>query len=258
MPETPRHCVPWIRWEEITLAAYGFKNSTPSRFRNSTEDDVSIDALLFDANGNIGVELRWGKRGKPLAMEDFIDFRALSDGIIMNQATDGSLALWKFRQPVLFSPKQTLVVSFQDTTAGARVANVILTGRDTVSGEPAILTDRVEIVASGQAEANPQTRQIHPVEVSSFGLYLEETGTAAKMRGLKVRVSGGALPSWSLDLVPASLVFPHRNGAASVLLLDEPIRLGRGETLDFEVRETAGGTPSVQMSAIGRSLDRRS
>jgi len=258
MAEEKSKVTPWVRWEDVTISANGFQNTDQSRFRNESDADVLVSRFLFDSLGNTGLELRFGKRGDPLYLDDFVDARALNNAEYMNQVTDSSWMLWRLDQPFFLAPRQGFTITLQDTVVGgARYANVLLIGFDLKTHEPIVLAERVTIPDGGQAEANPQSKQKHPVLITAVQIYLEETGTAALMRGLKVKVEGGAMPAWSKDAVPASVCFPERNGAAQVFKPANPVILKPGQTFDFEVRDTSGSSNEVYIGVVGYRLDRR-
>jgi len=218
-----------------------------------------VDALLFDPVST-SVRVRWGVEGGPMHTDPYAHMKAMHNALIMNQAADCAWPLWRLRKPIIIPPRQGMVVELEDTVGGdARNVNVSLIGRDVRTGLPFILTDRVSVPSSGSARAEPQTHQDNPVEVHDLALYIEETGKAAGMRGLEVKVKGGGLPDWSDERIPANLMFPHRNGAAYILSFPgEGFVLPPGKSLSFEFHDNSGSDQTVYVGMVGYLRDRRS
>lgn len=256
----PDRWTPYATYEEIVIlnSAGGIKKSTPSKFRNKSGDVMLVDALLFDPVAT-SARVRWGIEGGPMHTDPYAHMKAMHNTLIMNAATDCAWPMWKLRKPIIIPPRQGMVVELEDSVAGgARNVNVSFIGKDMVTGLLFVLTDRVTVPSSGSIRAEPQTHQDNPVEVHDVAFYVEETGTAAKMRGLHVKVKGGGLPDWSDERVPASMMFPHRNGAAHILAFPgEGLVLPPGKSINFEFHDNSGGDVTVYVGMVGYLRDRR-
>lgn len=263
MAETTKFYVPWLQMEQIDVAASAyFKNSSPQLWQNSLDKPIFVTALLVDSNSLTEAYIRFGKRGRPLIVDPFVSTLALHNvERLSNQATDCAAPLWKFdaRFPVLVPPRQLFEVELTDLAAAARIVNVQFHGRKLCDpSEYVVLTDRVTVAASGSYTSLVKTDPKSPIVLTDFLYYLEETGTVAKLRGLKIRITGGGLPPWSSTGIRGTVMFPNRNGGAAVLELDPVFELAPGETLDLEVHDTSGAAVSVYVGAVGYTEDRRS
>jgi len=263
MAETNKYYVPWAQMEQIDVAASSyFKSSSPSLWRNSYDKPIVVTNILVDSNSVTTASIRFGKRGRSHISDSFVSTLALHNiERLSNQVTDCAAPLWKLdpRFPILLSPQQIFQVELTDLTAGARVVNVQMHGYKLCDpSEPIVLTDRVTVAQSGSYTALVKTDPKSPVILTDFGLYLEETGTVAKLRGLKVRVSEGGLPPWMSSPIRGTVLFPSRQGGAAILEFRKPIEILPGETLEIEVIDTSAGAVTVYVGAVGFTEDRRS
>jgi len=125
------------------------------------------------------------------------------------------------------------------------------------SKKPFILADRVTVPASGQVTADMQGNQAEAVWVDSLQLYLEETGTAAKNRGILVQVAGGGGKNWMASKIPAHMCMPDRNAAASIFTIPGGGQLLKpNQGFDFELLDDGTGR-TVFIGMIGYIRDRR-
>lgn len=263
MADAQKYFVPWLQMEQIDIAASTyFKNSSPSLWKNTFDKPIHITELLVDSNSSVTTSLRFGKRGRAFNVDSFVSTLALhTQERFGNQATDCAGPLWKLdkRFPVLIPPRQVLEVELTDLAAAARVANVQLHGyRLCAPSEPVVLTDRISLASLGSMVAQLKTDPKGPIVATDLLYYLEETGTVAKLRGTKSRISGGGLPAWMTTGIRGTVMFPHRNGGAAVLELDPVLDLLPGETLELEFIDTDGGAITVYVGAVGYTEDRRS
>lgn len=256
----PRY-VPFANYEEFVVAANGLESSSPQKFRNLTSGDLLVKYLLMDPN-NSRVHIRFGLRGGAQYNESFVHPSVIHNVPIPDATTDGAYPLWKLDKPVIVPPAQGVQVELEDTVGGGtRYANVAMIGRKldgAPTARPFFLADRVAISSSASATANLQGDQSVPVEVHALSIYMEETGTVALMRGLKVKVSGGGLRDWSNERIPASLMFPHRNAVSVVHEFPgEGVRLRPTEGFQIELRDVSGSGDTVRVALLGHAEDRR-
>jgi len=248
---------PWIAWEQIDIPTTGLKQSDPEEFRNSTDADILIDRILFDINSLTDVTVRFGKHGQTSHIDSFCDLRALHNVVVMDEATDCGYPLLKLRRPVVIPPKALVVVELQDTGNDADVYHVGLIGYKANSKDFYILNDSVSISANGQASLRLTNSYDEPIVVTDVSIYMEDTGTAARMRARKIKISGGGLTAWSSSLVPMSLFFPDRNGCSYIWAPPGPYILHPGEAISAEFRDISGAAVTVYWSVIGYREDRR-
>jgi hypothetical protein len=248
---------PYINYEEITLAANGMETSSPQKFRNTSRGRMWAKYLLFDRN-SLSVNARFGVRGGAQFIESFAHMEVLHNLPQMDAATDGAFPLLRLDRPFILPASQSVQVELEDTVGGGdRVVNAAMIGRKLSSGLPFFPADRVTVPTSGSVYADLQADQSEDVEVSALSLRVEETGTAAKMRGLKVRVRVGGTQDWSPSRIPANLHFPHRNAAASVYALPgNGIPLEPTEGLQFELLDLGAVGGTVYLGMIGYLEDR--
>jgi hypothetical protein len=262
MAETQKFYTPWLQMEQIDVDASAyFKNSSPSLWKNGFDKPIHLTQLLIDSNSSTTTSVKFGKRNRGFVVDTFVSTLALHNvERFSNQATDCAGPLWKFdrRYPVLVPPKQILEVELTDLAAAARVANVQLHGyRLCDPSEPVVLTDRISIASLGSMVAQLKTDPKGPIIATDLLYYLEETGTVAKLRGLKSRISGAGFAPWMSTGIRGTVMFPNRQGGAAVLELDPVIDLMPGETLELEFIDTDGGAITVYVGAIGYTEDRR-
>lgn len=259
-----RYYVPWANAEQIDVAASTyFKNSSPSLWRNNLDRPIHVTHLMVDSNSVTTASIKIGKQGRSRIVDSYVSTLALHDIERMsNQATDCGVPLWKLdpRYPVLVPPQQIFQVEMTDLAGSARVVNVEFYGhRICDPSEPVILAERVSIASLGSVTALVKTDPKSPIILTDFGLYLEETGTVALLRGLKTRVSEGGLPPWMTSLIRGTVLFPNRQGGAAVLeMAPDDLVIAPGETLEFEIIDTSGSAVTVYVGAVGYTEDRRS
>lgn len=264
MADETKYYVPWANMEQIDVAASAyFKASSPQLWSNSRDKPIIVTHILIDSNSLTTASLRIGKRGLSRISDDFVASGAMHNiERLSNQTTDCAAPVWKFdpRYPVLVPPRQRFEVELTELTAAARIANVQFYGyRVCDPSEIVILQSRVSIAASGAVTAIVDTDPQSPVILTDFVIYLEETGTVALLRGLKVRVSGGGLAPWMSVGMRGTVLFPNRQGGAAILeLAPRDLLINPGEVLEFEVKDTAGTAVSLYVGAIGYTEDRRS
>jgi hypothetical protein len=261
---TERYFVPWVQAEQIDVAASTyFKVSSPSLWKNTLDKPINILKVLVDSNSVTTASIRFGKRGRNPISDSYVSTYALHNvERFSNQATDCAAPLWKLdsRFPVLVPPRQIFQVELTDLASAARVVNVQLHGHRLCDpSEPVILTDRVSIAALGSVTSLLKTDPKSPIILTDIAYYLEETGTVAKLRGLKTRVSEGGLPPWMSTGIRGTVLFGNRQGGAAVLELDKnDLVLEPGETLEFEVIDTLGTAVTIYVGVVGYTEDRRS
>jgi hypothetical protein len=264
MADETKYYVPWFNMEQIDVAASTYlKQSSPSLWQNSRDKPLIITHILVDSNSLTTASLQLGKRGLSRISDDFVASPAMHNiERLSNQTTDCAAPVFKFdpRYPVLVPPRQRFEVELTELTAAARVANVQFYGyRLCDPSEIVLLQSRVSIAASGAVTAIVDTDPQSPIILTDFMLYLEETGTVAKLRGLKIRVSGGGLAPWSTVGVRGTVMFPNRNGGAAILELSpRDLILAPGEVLEFVVKDTSGSAVSLYVGVVGYTEDRRS
>lgn len=254
--QSPSLASPIIHWEQITIPATTYvQQSDPTTFINPTEKDMEIHHICLDDEGN-NIQLRMGRLGGKSINETYAHMRSFHNTRIMSRTVDGGYPLLKLPRPIRLAANKGLTVRLQDTVAGgARLANVILIGYNPKTGMPFFPADRVSIPSGGQVAAQVQNQQDTEIVCGGLQIYMEEVGTAALQRGLRVKVEGGGLPDWSQTLVPASVHFPHRNAAASVWTPQRPIILKPGEAWMFDLLDTTGAAVTATVSTIGLYQD---
>ena len=259
-----RYYIPWAQMEQIDVAASTyFKNSSPSLWKNNLDRPIRVTHLLVDSNSVTTASIKAGKQGRSRIVDSYVSTLALHNIERMsNQATDSAAPLWRFdlRYPVLAPPQQIFQVEMTDLANAARVPNVMFHGyRLCEPSEPVVLGERVSIAALGSITALVKTDPKSPVILTDFGLFLEETGTAALLRGLKVRVSEGGMPPWMSTIIRGTVLFPNRQGGAAILeLAPDDLVIEPGEVLEFEVIDTSAAAVTVYVGAVGYTEDRRS
>jgi hypothetical protein len=254
--------VPWIAFEQIDfVGTEGLKETSPTIFRNDTDQPIHIDRVLLDPNSVTDVNVRYGLRDRGEINSGFVRIDALHNVThIMNQSTDGQRPVLIFRKPVLVPPKQVFLVTLHDVVAGGtRVANVQFHGyRLRSPSEPVIFTGRAAIPSGGQVSLSVKTDHVSPVVLTSCALFLEESGTAAKLRGLKIAVSGGGLPAWTNTPARASVVFPDINPCAAIWEPPSTFVLQPGDAFFAEFFGVGGTDRTVYIGILGYKEDRRS
>jgi hypothetical protein len=249
--------VPWIAWEQIDIPATGLQQSDPEEFRNSTDDDIWIDRILFDANSSTETFARFGKHGKVSYIDTYSDLRALHNVLVMDETTDCGFPLLKLRKPVIVPPKSIMTVEIRDTGNDADTIHVGIVGYKANSKELYIMNDALTLTANGSGAIRLSNDFDEPLVITDVCVTMEDTGTAARMRARKVHITGGGMPDWSSSYVPMSLHFPDRNGVSYIWSPPGPLVLHPGEALSSEFRNTSGSTQTVYWSAIGYRKDRR-
>lgn len=264
MTEQQRYYVPWAFAEQIDVAASTyFKNSSPGLWRNNLDRPIHITHTLVDSNSVTTASLKVGKQGKSRIVDSYVSSLALHNiERLSNQTTDCAAPLWKFdeRYPILVPPRQIFQVELTDLANAARVVNVQMHGyRLCDPSESVVLGERVNIAALGSVVASVKTDPQSPIVLTDFGLYLEETGTVALLRGLKTRVSEGGLPPWMGTLIRGTTLFPNRQGGAAIFdFTPNDLVLEPGEVLEVEVIDTSGSAKTIYFGAVGYTEDRRS
>jgi len=256
----PELYVPHVNYETLVLTANQVKSSSPQKFRNTTKDVMWVKYLMFDDQGN-SIHVRFGLRGGKQHVESFTHFYGFHNLMQMDAAELGASPLLRLDVPILIPPSQGFTVELEDTVGGGvRNVNVMMIGRRIESGGPFVLADRVAVPSSGIATANLQSDQAETVAVHDFCLRIEETGTAAKLRGILLKVSGGGLANWMPQKTPGNLVFPHRNPACAVFKIpsSDPrgVPLRPTEGFNFELRDVGGAGGTVSVGIIGYATDR--
>ena len=249
--------IPWVAWEQIDIPATGLKQSDPEEFRNSTDDDILIDRALFDINGETTVSCRFGKHGQINHIDTFVDLRALHNVFIMNATVDSGFPLLKLRKPVRISPKAIVTVEIKDTGSEADSYHINLIGYKEKSKDYYVLSDLVTVASDGTGVVRLINSYDEAVILTDISLYMENTGSAARMRSKKILISGGGMPAWASTQVPMNLHFPDRNGVSYIWAPPGPYILKPGEALSAEFRDTSGGAVTVYWSVIGYRKDRR-
>jgi hypothetical protein len=208
--------------------------------------------------------VRFGKQGRSSQSDVYVSTKAIQSLTEqMNQATDGAWPFFRLDYPCLLQPRQSFRIELQDTVTGAdRIVNTqlvgYLPGAEPGKEDPYVISERVTVPDSGTIVKDLQSDQDRPMIITGFGLWIEETGTAAKNRGLLVKLLGGAMPDWMEVRVPATCAFPHRNAGAQVHLFDPALVLNPGEAFEAEFFDIGGSNVSVHLGLIGYAEDRRS
>jgi len=251
--------LPWIAWEQVDIPTTGLKQSDAEEFRNSTDDDIFIDRVLFDIGSTSNtVSARFGKHGSVSHTQDFCYLNALHNVPIMAAVTDCAYPLLKLRKPALFKSGQPIVVEIRDTGSDEDTYYVSLIGYRRDSRGLFIFHDWCGVGSLSSAVLRFQNDLGEDFILTDIALNFVDTGTVARMRGRQFRISGGGLGSWSNRPVPMSLHFPDRNGAAYIWSPPGPLILRPGEAMSAEFRDTTGSAVTVYWSVIGYRLDRRS
>jgi len=256
-----QRAVPWAQYEQIDIPTTGLKATSGARWRNSTPYPIEIERLLIDSNSVTTAQVRFGIRGKRQLVDTFVHTRALHNyTLVANQTTDGAWPLWRFLQPAFVPPRQSFTVTLSDKVAGSdRNVNVqFLCSRHKSPSEVVVLTDRVTVPSGGSIDAIINTDEREALSLHAFSLYIEETGSVANLRGLTVKVQGGALPDWMDREIRGSVLFPDSNPAASILAFETPLVIQPGETFEAEFRDTSGSAQTLYLGAVGVAFDRRS
>lgn len=254
---------PWAQSEQIDIPATGLKRGSTGLWRNGTSYPIVLEHILIDSESVTTTSVRMGVRGRRAMLDDFVSTLALQNELgLQNAAVDAAWPIWRFGKPIIAPARQQFSVELADTVSGgARICSAIMHGHRACSpSEPVSISDTVSIPSGGKVVAQLRTDDADPLVLDSFQLWLNETGSAANLRGLQVKVSGGGLPAWMDQAIRGSLLFPDRNPAAGAIWSPgrEGLVLLPGETLDIEFRDTSGAVVVVYLGAVGHAADLRS
>jgi hypothetical protein len=248
---------PWIAWEQVSIPATGMKQSDPEEFRNSTDDELFIDRLLFDANSVTTASVRVGKFGQAGYLDSFADLRIMHNVRIMMETEDCGWPLLKLRRAVVVPAKAVFSLEILDTGNNADTFHASFIGFGLESKSSHIFSDTLTLSANGSGAMRFVNDRNEPVVITELAMFFEDTGTAALMRARRIKISGG-IGQWAGDFVPMSLHFPDRNGCSYIWAPPSPLILHPGEALLAEFRDSSGSAQTVYWSAIGYRRDRRS